>query len=478
MQGENGLKEEGDGSSLFQDDLEKNGGKVELSPVYPADKPLIDNITTESVSEDELHEDSMDSRSKGNLISQQFAFIDDQGTCSSCGDASASQCSLICLFCKSLFHAVCKDAMKGDKKGNDVICTRSFYNTFSNINHKRPHNFLFACDACMTQEEHVEVATSESKVDLIDKRVNNLSKSMEEMKDLLSKVVTMQVPPPSSSDNTPKPGDKPLFSEMLKQPAPLKRSVLIVQSQNPSTKKEDTDKVDRIIQENSIHIDKKYENRKGEIVYVCPTENDRKILDLKISNDLPQVTRHQPPERHPTISVANICQQYQENELQEIILQAHPTIKSLVNHGETFSVLKIKKQLRNESKYQATIRVSNSIRKIIEGQGNRLYICSYSCKVFDHFHVKRCNNCQCYGHYKADCKASQPSCGYCAKNHHSENCPEKTNSAFLPCCSNCTNGKFDGEKHTHTSFDRTCPSYVAEQNQLRKTISYYNQKNS
>ena len=331
----------------------------------------------------------------------------------------------------------------------------------------------------MTKEEHEVLATPDSKVDLIDRRVNNLSKSMNEMTDLLSKVVAMQFQSPSAPSITPKPTEKPLFTDILQQ-TPLKRSVLIVQSQDPSLKKVNCEHVDKIIAENSIHVDKKYENKKGETVYVCPTENDRKMLNQKIGDGLPLVKRHQPPERQPTISVANICQQYEECELQNIILHAHPSIKSLVDHGDTFSVLKVKKQLKNETKYQATIRVSNSIRKIIEGQGDRLYICSYSCKVFDQFHVKRCNHCQCLGHYKADCQAikAPPTCGHCSKNHPSETCPERTINGFLPCCSNCSNGKFDGEKHTHSAFDRNCPSYVAEQNRLKKTITYYSQKNS
>jgi hypothetical protein len=157
----------------------KNNGKDVSSEGTP-DNSSINKSSPTSDSLDDQNE-FLDYTNKGNLLYQQFEFIDSKGACSSCGDALASQCSLQCLFCKSLFHAVCKDVMKGDKNGNDVICTCSFYNSFShaNSNSRRPHNFLFACDAGMTQGqgEHDELATPECKVDYIDKRVNNILNS-------------------------------------------------------------------------------------------------------------------------------------------------------------------------------------------------------------------------------------------------------------------------------------------------------------
>ena len=455
------LKEKSEESSSLQDAKTKNGEKDLGS----------------GISEDDLCK-TLNESNENLRISQQFAYIDQNGMCKTCEDASASNCSLTCLFCKSLFHAVCADA-NGDRKGNEVICVRSFYSSFTRTTsgltgQKRPHNFLFACDVCMTQRELVEAEKSESKVDLIDRRVNELSQSFDEMKDLLNKVVAIKSP--IQPANTPTQKTPALYSEIAQLQKPLERSVLILQSQSSDTKEVDTQKIENIIRDNSIHIDKKYENRNGELVFVCPTANDRETLNTEISQHLPEMKRHQPPQRLPTITVANISHQYSENELSEEILQAHPDIKSLHAHGETFLVLKVKKQSTNP-KYHATIRVSNNIRKIIEGHRDRLYIGSYSCKVFNHLHVKRCNNCNCYGHYKEHCKAMQPTCGYCSKNHHSENCTEKTVAGFLPCCPNCRNGKFDNEKHSHTAFDRTCPSYKTEQELLKKTINYYNQKN-
>ena len=88
---------------------------------------------------------------------------------------------------------------------------------------------------------------------------------------------------------------------------------------------------------------------------MCPTTADRENLVKKVSQQLPEMKTHQPPERLPTISVANLADNYSEKDLEDLLLQAHPNIKALKSQGETFSVLKVKPQIKNSSKNQATI---------------------------------------------------------------------------------------------------------------------------
>ena len=457
MIGGNSFEEESEvSSSYLQDVTSKNGGK---------DTELGDSIFSPRLSPVQV------SSTEG--ITTQFAFIKD-GVCTTCNDTEASQTALACLFCKLEFHAVCRDADK-DRTKTDIICPRTFFNSYRNRNKStgvdsgRFGTFTFVCDVCMTRLEQKSAATAESKVDIIDKRVNDLSQSMDNMKELLLKVVDMQ--------NTKTPEKLPSPADIIPE-KPSYRSVLIMSSKNPENKTEDCKQVDKIIQENSIHADKRYVNKKGEIVVVCPTTADRENLVSKVTQELPELKTHQPPDRLPTISVANLTEKYSEKSLQDLILQSHPEIKTLTEQGEKFSVLKVKPQIKNSEKHQATIRVSNNIRKVIERKlGDRLYIGSFSCKVFDQFHIKRCNKCQGFGHYKSDCQSGKTVCGYCSNNHLSESCPEKEQSNFLPCCTNCTRGKFSDQKHTHTAFDRICPSYIAEQQLLRKTINYYSSKN-
>ena len=84
-------------------------------------------------------------------ISKQHGFIDALGKCSTCGDSDSSSTALQCIFCNHLFHGVCKD-IKGDLKGKDVICCRTFFDSFDSMTSKpksRQGNFLFSCDYCL-----------------------------------------------------------------------------------------------------------------------------------------------------------------------------------------------------------------------------------------------------------------------------------------------------------------------------------------
>ena len=404
-----------------------------------------------------------------------FGSINSGGKCVSCDDASAFNTSLTCMFCHQKFHAVCKSAT-GDRSGSDTICARTFYKSFTTaanddigIYSKRPGNFLFSCDPCLSKFEQGKASTQESKVDVIDKRVDTLTKEFIAMKDVLNTVArtvskTYSASPPKLQQT------QSSYLAALTSPAP--RSVLVVDSQSHELS---DIQVEKIITDNSIHVDSSYKNKKGSTVYVCPTEKDRNCLKEKLSVDLPQVKVFQPPEKLPTLSVANLPQEFSKEELHDMILHSQPEIKQLVGDGESISVMNVRKQ-RNNDNFQATVRVSNKIRSLISKQRDRIYLGSRSHYVFDHFHVKRCNKCQSFNHYAQECKADHHTCGHCSGRHTSEDCPVKTLPASR-CCNNCKSSPFDSEKHSHSAFDRNCPSYQSEQSKQKDKIAYYQSKN-
>ena len=102
---------------------------------------------------------------------------------------------------------------------------------------------------------------------------------------------------------------------------------------------------------------------------------------------------------------------------------------------------------------------------------NRVYFGLSSCRVFDRFYVKRCNQCQEFGHYKDTCN-NPVTCAYCGEGHSSESCHLKEcTDASKFSCANCK--KADKEHSGHTAFAFNCPSYIAAQKRLRSTIPYY-----
>ena len=85
-------------------------------------------------------QDAPSGEENGSLDDMQHALIcKESGKCSSCDDTDAMKHSLSCFLCSGYFHAVCRDADK-DRSGDDVICPRSFFNTFSKVSaQSRPH---------------------------------------------------------------------------------------------------------------------------------------------------------------------------------------------------------------------------------------------------------------------------------------------------------------------------------------------------
>lgn len=417
---------------------------------------------------------------------KQFGLIDINGICTTCEDADAKDHVLCCfLGCGNLFHGVCRDA-KGDKKKNETISTRSFFNSFEaqTNNKSRPGNFVFICDFCMTKHEHEMASTEETKVDTLNKRVNNLSHTIDEIKSLLNTAINSPAAPLQPVPTIPT-ANSPTQSWANMASKPLKRSVLLLENKDGSTITDDAvnKKVNKLISDNKIPIDESFKSKSGKMAFVCPTEEDRKTLDKKLGELIPSVKTSLPQERLPTIAIANLCMKYSEVELHDKILSSQPKIKECIAEGEQFQVLprSVKSHRYNENKFQATIRVSTKIRHVIENQGDKLYFNdpsgNFSCSVFDRFHVKRCNKCQRFGHYLSDCPETKHTCGYCSKDHESEKCPLDPNN-YTPCCINCKNhNKFDYDKHSHTAFDRTCRAYGVEQDKLRKSINFYNQKN-
>lgn len=405
-----------------------------------------------------------------------FGLIDSTGICVSCEDADASTTALSCVFCCRLFHGVCRSA-SGDKNGaSDTICVRTFYKSFTQAttdsakSKSRPGNFLFSCDTCMTTFENKSVATQDTKVDVIDRRVDSLVSEFSEFKQVLDSIAVKLSTPAHAPGNTSSGYTPATYASTLS--SNLKRSVLVVDIPDS----EDDDQLLKAITENSIRVDTTYKNKNGKTVVVCPTEADRNNLSQHLSK-VPAMKSYQPPDKVPTVSVANLPREFSPDELLDAIVMAQPTIQTLIDNGQIFSVLNVKSQRRNENLFQATVRMGNDIRTLISNQRDKLYIGSCSYRVFDHFHVKRCNKCQKYNHYEKECQADSHTCGLCAGNHSSSDCELSKKEKFTPSCCNCKGSAFDKEKDSHSAFSTTCPSYIAAQEKLKKSIHFYVAKN-
>ena len=121
-------------------------------------------------------------------------------------------------------------------------------------------------------------------------------------------------------------------------------------------------------------------------------------------------------------------------------------------------------------------RVSEEVRKIIKNGNNRIYMDLLALKVVDRFYIKRCNRCQKFGHYEKDCSSPKECCGFCTREHKSEDCGRVEEGDFqnYQCC-NCKEA--GREAVGHSSHWHKCPSLIEQQKKVKKGIPYYNQKN-
>ena len=130
------------------------------------------------------------------------------------------------------------------------------------------------------------------------------------------------------------------------------------------------------------------------------------------------------------------------------------------NSTEHYDLLKIKPCLRDDTTFQAVIKVSTSLRKAIHKNKDKLAINYYNCKVYDQLNVGRCNKCQQYGHFSGDCK-NDDVCAICNGKHETRKCSHRNEETFSsPQCSNCIRaGK---ETTNHRADSSQCPCYIHE----------------
>ena len=404
--------------------------------------------------------------------------IDDSGMCLACGDINTEDRSIECLLCHKTFHAICRSSSGGMQ---NVLCTKTFFDLFVKRVEKNDTFsgvFSFVCDTCLTNHEQKQASSLKSHVQVLEQKVESMESNIKDIKSLLmdknkssqNSQESIPVNEINLSSSSP--------SSAWNNEAGLKKvksfTPIIVKKNSSGAHVPDSD-LEKIVTDNKIQVKRSYKNKSGDNVILVSSSRDRQILTTKLAETFPVHEVVQPPERLPTISLANMFENLPVNDLKDKVLSMHDEIASMVATGSIFDILYIRPQKKG-NRYQACIRVSNDIRKFIENIGDRLYLGMYSCNVYDHFYVKRCNNCQKYHHYHDKCKASKPTCAKCAGDHSTKDCHTCNNEDFVPTCINCKHEK-STFSHTHEATSRECPSYQAAQDKLRKSIQFYDSKN-
>ena len=130
---------------------------------------------------------------------------------------------------------------------------------------------------------------------------------------------------------------------------------------------------------------------------------------------------------------------------------------NITSTGFTYlTQMRTKEVVTAENIFQAFASVSPTLREGIKHFNDKVTIGFVKCKVYDRYHVKRCYNCQVFGHYAKDCPTpNEHVCGKCNGGHLTNDC-----DVTQPECANCVREKVKDNKH---AFDPKCPTLIKNQ---------------
>ena len=376
------------------------------------------------------------------MSSQQF-IIDRQGKCCSCSQTISDTELIHCGTCKQYFHALCSSVEKTDQ-----ISTKSLLSLFNSASTR--NNFKWFCDSCLTKYEANQVSTLENRFSELVDKVSHIASELSTMKNAIT-TEPSSIPTSSTGKN------------VWNDPARVQhvRSSLVVKASSPSegglNSGLDASKMKElkdIAVKNRIPVSNIGTSKNGHTLIHCPTAAARDKLNTILAENFTEKEIVPLKEKLPCITINDIVKTESDvitkDSIFEQIKNQNHDIAQMIDDGEEFKVLFIKNDPKSSS-FSAVARVSCKIRDLIKSNRHRLFIGISSCRVYDRFYIKRCNNCQDFGHYEDKCTKSVK-CGYCGLNHKSNTCHLKDLKDVSKLkCPNCTTN-FPNKACGHSAF--------------------------
>ena len=370
--------------------------------------------------------------------------LNSDGSCSLCNTVPQDEENIQCFTCKSHFHCGCLSCSEDDKVG-----TRSLVTAFNRKSTKL--NFKFYCDTCLTNLE-ISIANSESRrLGVVETNVASIKSELAEIKNLL---VKQNIP----KQETAKPhSDNIWFNKerLASTKVPPAKPMLVVNS----PESDNSESIEKAIIDNGIPVTKSYKNNLGKLVLVCDSDDSREKLKSAIASTSQTVEMKSMTEKRPSVTIVGFSQKLTKEEIVNQIVSQNHFVKcfSTVNDiNEHIEIHDVKPTKAKPSVFQAFASVSEALRKGFSNYKDKVAIGLTNCKVYDRFHVKRCNNCQGLGHFYKECPTPQEThCAKCSLNHPTNSC-ESTEKR----CFNCVNAGLDLENANHPAFDHKCPSIL------------------
>ena len=392
-------------------------------------------------------------------MSEDFIITVD-GTCQSCKSNSHTGECVQCFTCECYFHAICESTNNDNKLASKTMIT-----TFLAVSTK--NNFKFYCDGCLTNLEISNAESTSEKVATLEKKYTNIEKKIEEIKDLLLKKDEKPTKNKEVKNNQPSIWNNKEKLETVKAP-PLESVLIVKKNQDVNQHNKDHATIENTILDNKIPVIKSYQMKTGDLKVVCESKDIRDKLKNLVTATNQNIELTTPVEKRSKITIVGLKKEYKKEEILEMLPIQNDFIKMFSvsnNIQEHFSIYAVRPCKNNKEIYQVIATASPVFRQGLQHHNDRLTLGLATCRIYDQYHIKRCNICQNFGHYAKECPTpDSPICSQCSEEHLTEQC-----KSFDEMCINCLRTKEDDTGHSTTSFK--CPSYIKQQNQLKNKLT-------
>ena len=271
---------------------------------------------------------------------------------------------------------------------------------------------------------------------------------------------------------TPKPNSQTIWDDQeklakIKSPPPV---LVIKKVQDNEINKGNERQVEQAIMANNIPVTKSYKNKIGDLVLVCGKKDTRDQLKTAVESLDAEIKNYTPIESRHNITIVGLPKEYNKDELMKMLVMQNGFIKDfatsndLQEHLKIFAVCPLRK---NPEKFQIFANISRLLREFLNEFNNNLTLGLNNCKIYDRYVIKRCTNCQHFGHFKRDCPtADEHVCGRCGDEHETKECLQTT----VKRCINCVRKNVDDIEHETNSLN--CASLLQQKNMLKNRLNF------
>ena len=238
--------------------------------------------------------------------------VNEHSQCQSCSDTPAQNDCVQCFVCKSVFHFNCENCDNDHKLGTQTLLKCFLAPSTKN-------NFKFFCDICQTNFERSLVETQ-------DEKIANLERNFLGMEAKLTSILNLlQNEKEDSTDQAEKPSqEKNIWADtarLANVKAPSPTSMLVVRKDENEEKRQENQKiVEEAIMANDVSVVESYQNKSGDIMVVCESEEMRNQLkDIVTANN--EMIVSTPREVRHSVTIVGLPNQYEKEEVVDMMIK-------------------------------------------------------------------------------------------------------------------------------------------------------------